>query len=173
MNNQSPFYIYISNEPIQQGKGSGGGTRINASSLKKSDSSKESTKEGGIFISKYIVTRVTESAIHSIESAISNSIDAMGYLEGNYTEQLKYQQANAIAQRIANTALTAGVAVATGHPLVGAIDVAVGIVNTGVSLYFDNIKQEAMIRNQNYSSTQLSKRAGLSSTRDGSRGTEN
>lgn len=157
------YYIYISDKPIGDG---GGGTPSNP---KKPATAKE---KSGVFVSKYVALRVAESTMHSFEHSVSDNIQAIGYQQGDYVKMKKEQFANSIAQRIGNTALTAGVALATGHPAAAAVTVAVSIVNTGVSLYYDNKQAESENREANYTASQLSKRAGFSSSKSGSRGTE-
>ena len=169
MNNASPFYIYISNTPVSKN-----GTPISSSKSSSGSQQKiSSTKKEGTFISKYIATRVAESVAHTIESSISDSVKSIGYLQGNYVLQSNVEQELAIGKKIANTGITAGVAFTTGHIAVAAIDVAVNVTNAMISNIFDVKQNNAIVASQNYTSKQLSIRAGLSSSRDGSRGTEN
>jgi hypothetical protein len=172
MNNASPFYIYISNTPVTKS-----GTIVSSSSKASSSSYKKKTSsdkdEKGSFISKYIITRVSESVLHTLETSISDSVKSIGYLQGNYVLESNVEQELAIGKKIANTAITAGVAVVTGHYVVAAIDVAVSIVNSAISNSFNAKQNNAIIASENFTATQLSIRAGLSSSRDGSRGTEN
>lgn len=178
MNNASPFYIYISNTPVSKN-----GTPI--SSSKSSGGSQQkvsSTKKEGTFISKYIATRVAESAVHSIENAISDSVQSIGYLQGNYVLQSNVEQELAIGKRIANTGVTASASLISGikdgeisasHIAVAGIDILVSIVNSAIVNYYNAKQNNAIVSSENYTSKQLSIRAGLSSSRDGSRGTEN
>lgn len=169
MNNASPFYIYISNTPVSKS----GAVVSSSKSSSSSETKKTSFKKQDSFISKYVLTRVAESVAHTIESSISDSVKSIGYLQGNYVLQSNVEQALAIGKKIANTGITAGVAFITGHIAVAAIDVAVNVTNAMISNIFDVKQNNAIVASQNYTSKQLSIRAGLSSSRDGSRGTEN
>lgn len=162
------YYIYISSNPIS---GGGGGSGTGSGNAKASSASKKDEKSG-LTVSKYMLTRIAESAAHTLEHEISNEIQAVGYEKGDYVEMKKEQLANSIVQRLTNTGITAGAAIITGHPMAAAITVGVGIVNTAQSLYYDNKQAEAENRQANYESSQLSKRAGFSSSKSGSRGTE-
>lgn len=180
MNNQSPFYIYISNSPISnvQAKGEDSSGKTTDGSLSKQSqtygdsSSKENSKKNS-FISKYVATRIAESVVHTAEKGISENISRIGYMQGDYVTEDKYSQLFDIGRKITNTAVTAGVAVVTGHYVVAAIGVVVSAVNSAIDVLYNTIQTNALLVSTNYNSEQLSKRAGLSSTKDGSRGTEN
>lgn len=179
MNNASPFYIYISNSPISSGpkktgssSGGGGGSGGNGGGDGGSNASSKSSKNK-FGISRYTVTRVAESCLHTAERGITQSINAIGYMEGNYSKQNEYQQVQKYSSKVANTAITAGVAAITGHYLVAAIDVAVSVTNFAVDAFFTWQEHSAEVKKSNYVSEQMTKRAGLSSSYDGSRGTEN
>lgn len=181
MNNQSPFYIYISNSPISNVQATGSteqsSTKLDSgnqpdSSNRVPPSDKHDTKKG-TFISKYILTRIAESAVHSAEKFINENTNEVGYMKGDYIKQNEYTNLNSIAQKIVNTGVTAGVAAITGHYVVAAIDIVVASVNTALDVYYDSKRLDAQVKAENFNAEQISKRAGLSSTRDGSRGTEN
>lgn len=176
MNNASPFYIYISNTPIQKGSSSsssGGGSSSSGGSFKWPSDKGTSSYSRNNFLSKYVLTRVGESAVHTIERSWMENIQSIGYLQGDYVKETSQQEEMSMAQRIGNIAVVAGAAVVTGHFIVAGIDVVVGAINMAIDSYYDNRKNEAQNNASNYNAEQISKRAGLSSTRDGSRGTEN
>lgn len=176
MNTASPFYIYISNSPVSKGSIStagGGSSSSGSGSFSWPKSSGRTARNKNDFLSKYIQTRVAESAVHSIERVWSENIQSIGYMQGDYIKETSQQEALAMGQRIANIAVVAGAAVVTGHFIVAGIDVVVGAINIGIDSFFDNRKNEIQNNASNYNAEQISKRAGLSSTKDGSRGTEN
>jgi len=172
----SPFYIYISNQPVagtkSSSKSSSSSGNDGGSTFKWGKESGKAVKNGQ-FLSKYIMTRVFESGAHTIERAISESIQSIGYLSGDYIKETHWEEAQSLCQKISNIAVTAGVAAATGHFVVAGIDIVVSSINIGIDSFNQNRKNQALVDGENYNGEQLSKRAGLSSTRDGSRGTEN
>lgn len=175
MTTSSPFYIYISNEKIVKGASGGSSSSSGGNGGGSFSWPKETGKatSNSSFLSKYVLTRVAESAFHTAERAMMESIEAIGYLSGDYIKETHLQEQISLGERIGNVAITAGAAIATGHYVVAGIDIVVSSINIGIDSFNQNRRNEALANGTNYNSEQLSKRAGLSSTRDGSRGTEN
>lgn len=180
MNNQSPFYIYISNSPVTatsgSSNGSSGGEWSNAQKQIQSSSSghfSQSQSGNKKFASKYITTRLLESGVHIIERVSNEYVSYIGYGKGDYEQSKKIQFTLSYGERLANIGVSAGAALATGHPVVAGIDVVVGLVGFAVTTVWDAKESTVATTASNYNAEQIERRAGLSSTRDGSRGTEN
>ena len=134
----------------------------------KSEKKKEDT------LGRYIEHQVFHLVKQQAQAAVNFALGNIGNFTGDYFIQTRINEARKNVSGFMNIGMmTVAGAQATGSWVGAVVGFAVGSISQISSGIFDTITKEVENRRTNYEISQLRERAGLNTTLDGSRGTEN
>ena len=163
METNNKLYITISDKRL----GDGSGTPTNTTGLQQEE------KQGMGVVGRYVEHQLFHLVKSTATQAVNFSLSNIGNLTGDYMAQTRV---NEMKQEVSNL-MSIGGAVLAGAQIGGIYGAAAGFVVGTASIISGNVFQDLSNRIQNakanYDILQLRARAGLNTTLDGSRGTEN
>lgn len=162
--NKSKLYITISDER-------GGGTPTPGPTGTDDGGKKEQEKSGmlGRYAEHEMFHLVKNTALKTVNYTLGN----IGNFTGDYITQRKVNYAKGVISNIMKVGQATISGAMMGGPVGALIGFGIGTANIVVDSVFEFISNTVETAKQNYEIDQLRIRAGLNTTYDGSRGTEN
>lgn len=158
------IYITISDERGEGGSGGGSGEKKSSKKKKKSEKDK---------LLKYAEHEFVHFVKQTTQQSVSFTISQIGNITGQTAVQRNVENALTTLNALKDIGVAVYMGAKTAGPYGAAIAGAVAIAGTTLTGLMNVFSLSIENRKVNYELGQLRKRAGLDSTYDGSRGTEN
>ena len=165
----SKLFITVSyGDAIEAGAATSAGRGRDKAAQQKTASNE---KEGRF--SRFVLMKAAREALGTALQYTTQYVVNIGNKTGAYQMQEEAAYSLAASQRIASAAITVGISVATGNYAAAAVVAVSAIADTAISVSTSQMNNEILADNARVNAQAIRRRAGLDSSDNGGRGTEN
>lgn len=150
-----------------------GGAIVGSPGAQSAKSAGKKAKDTAKFFSRFVAMKMAREALQVGMQFVNQKIDTMGQRTGEYQRQADTQFSLSMASRIGGAAVSAGISAVFGNYWAAGLIVASTAVDFIANNQIQIMNNEIALNNSALNSGMVRSRAGLDSTTNNNRGTEN